>query len=323
MDSKIKEIKGLSKKNIDVIPRKLAVIYGGVSEEKDICNLEGKLMIKFFEKYGHSVYPIKIDKTNSFFKRLEKSPKFAILCLTEDLGIQWVLDLYGIKYNGSGPFSTTLSLDKTIVKQLISDVGIKTPAFQEIIKGEGIDNILWKNLVFPLVVKPSRCGSSHGISLVRSKVELQNALEKAFKDDSRVVLEQFIKGVEITVVCLGQTILGVVEIDKGKALIYNYETKLNGQVQCYEPARISKSAFKSVDEMIKKVIAVLGVRNLFRVDAIVKGDDVFFLEINTLPFMAEGGEPIEAVKNKGWNMYDFIEEVVIDALNYKPKRVLG
>lgn len=304
------------------IPKKIAVVYGGVSGEKDICNLEGELMIKFLKKHGHSVYPIKIDETNLFLKRLKKSPKFAILCLTEDLGIQWVLDLYGIKYNGSGPFSTTLSLDKTIVKQLVGDLGVKTPAFQEITK-EDKPNISRKKLTFPIVVKPSRCGSSHGISLVKSKSELRVALNKAFKDDSRVILEQFVKGIEVTIACLGRKILGVVEIDKGRESIYSYETKLHGQIRCYEPARISKQAFKSINEMAEKVIAAMDVRNLYRIDAIVKGDEVFFLEINTLPFMAEGGEPFEAVKNKGWDMYDFIREVVTEAINHKQERVLG
>lgn len=307
-------------KKIKVIPKELAVIYGGISGEKAICELEGKLMIEFLKKNGHTIYPIKIDGTTNFFKRLTRSPKFAVLCLTEDLGIQWVLDMYGIFYQGSGPFTTMLSLDKILVKRIVSSLGFLTPKFQILNKSEKIKESGIRS-GYPLVVKPSRSGSSHGLSFVTESYQLLPAFKKAFKDDTQIIVEEFIEGTEITIVGLTDKILGIVELDK-KISVYNYNTKLRGHVDCIEPARISEKATQNIHTMVKHLVKTFGLRNIYRIDAIVRNDEVYFLEVNTLPFLAEGSECYEAVKNKGVSMYNFLKMVFKDALANKKKRVL-
>lgn len=296
------------------IPKEIAVIYGGVSEEKEICTMEGELVIKLLLEKGHKVYPIRIDKSTNFVKLLEKSPKYAILCLSEDLGIQWILDIYGIKYNGSGPLATMLSLDKILVKKILEHSCILTPKFQILTKSNESENL---NIKFPLVVKPSRGGCSCGLSLVKERRSFGKALKKAFRYDTRILIEEFIDGIEITIVCLGKRILGIVEIDKASKPIYDYQTKLKGYISYKEPARISLSSIGYIHSVVPQLIDIFNLRNLFRVDAIVKGNKVFILEINTLPFLAEGGEPYEAVKNKGLNLYDLLEEIVYDFSKHK------
>lgn len=303
------------------IPTKIAVIYGGTSEEKEICTMEGERVIKLLSEKGHKIYPIKINGTRKFIQLLEKAPKYAILCLTEDLGIQWILDMFEIKYNGSGPLATMLSMDKVLVKMILENSDILTPKFQ-VLNNLNKPKKIEIKLNFPLVVKPSRSGSSHGLSLVTEKKDLTKAIRKAAKDDSQILIEEFVKGTEVTIVCLGKRILGIVELDKKGEPIYDYVTKLKGHISYVEPARISIKATEDIQTTIPKLVNLFSLRNLFRVDAIVQGTKVFILEINTLPFLANGGEPFEAVRNKGLDIYDFLKEVIYEFSTYKKIRPL-
>lgn len=309
------------KKNNFRIPKNIAVIYGGVSAETDICSMEGERIIELLYKYKHTVYPIKIDKDTNYFTLLQNSPKCAILCLSEDVGIQWVLEQYEIKYNGSGSFATMLSLDKILVKQILINSTISTPPFQ-ILNNSSSSQKTKIELDYPLVVKPARSGSSHGISLVKRQDQIQSAIQEAIKDDNQILIEEFIPGIEITIVCLGNRILGIIELDKKGDLMYDYDTKLKGHISYIEPARISIQSRKYIYNTIPKLVDIFSIRNLFRVDAIVKDNTVYILEINTLPFLAEGGEPYEAVKSKGWTMYDLLTEVVYDFTVHKKLRPL-
>lgn len=302
------------------IPKKISVFYGGVSGEKAICELEGKSMIEFLKKNGHEVYPIHVDKTMSFLNKLDKVPKCAILCLTEDLGIQWILDRHGIFYQGSGPLTTMLSMDKVLVKRIIESLGFST-AKDRIIRISDPLDISNISLNYPLIVKPVRSGSSHGLSFVSNEEELRLAIQKAFKDDSQILIEEFIKGIEVTIVGLGEEIVGVVELDKKKS-VYSYARKLRGHVEAIEPARIVPEALAQIKKLVKEAVRTLGLRNIYRIDAIVKGGEVYFLEVNTLPYIAEGSECYEAVRNKGLTMYVFLCKIVSDFLQAKNKRVL-
>lgn len=303
------------------IPKNMTVIYGGISEEKNICIMEGERIIKLLSQKGHKIYPIKIDGSNKFIKLLEKAPKCAILCLTEDLGIQWILDLYKIKYNGSGPLATMLSMDKVLVKIILEKSDILTPKFQ-ILNSSEVTGQIKGDLDYPLIVKPNRGGSSHGLSLVKSKINLEKSLEKAFKDDSQILIEEFIEGVEITIVCLGKKTLGIVELNKNGKPVYDYLTKFKGHISYVEPARIPTKATEYIHTTIPKLVDLLSLRNLFRVDAIVHGTKVYILEINTLPFLADGGEPFEAVRNEGIDIYEFLGDVIYDFTIYKKSRPL-
>ena len=311
--------KKIVKSPFDKIPKEIAVIYGGVSSEKEINTMEGERVIKLLSEKKHKVYPVKIDRSFRFIRLLSKLPKQAILCLTEDLGIQWLLDAYGIKYNGSGPLATMLSLDKILVKKILNSYDILTPKFQVITSTNKAKHFKNK-FKFPFVVKPSRCGSSHGLSLAKSKKHLHRAFRKAFKDDSHILIEEFIAGTEITIVCVGKKILGIVELDKEGKLIYDYQTKLKGHIGYREPAKISPKATYEIREWIPKLVDIFNLRNLFRVDCIVKRNKVYILEINTLPFLAYGGEPYEAVRNKGKSIYNLLEEIVYDFLTYEKSR---
>lgn len=292
------------------IPEYIAVIYGGTSAEKEISTKEGERTMKLLRLHGHNVYPVCIDDTADWLQRLRGAPRHAILCVSEDVGIQWVLKTFEIRHNGSGPLATILSFDKLLTKMLFTQAGIPTPRWQSFQRGDVIvpDAI---TVGYPIVVKPMRGGSSHGLSVVDESNQLNDAATLACLDDSRVLVEEFVDGTEITVVCIGARILGIVELLKDTR-VYTYATKLEGHIEYREPAQIETAARRHIEVIVQKVVDVFGVRNLWRLDAIVVKHTPFVLEINTLPFLAEGGEPYEAVRNKGWGLYDLMREITYD-----------
>jgi D-alanine-D-alanine ligase len=274
------------------------VIYGCTSAEKEISAKEGERTTKLLRSHRHSVYPIRVDDTAEWLQRLGGAPRHAILCVSEDVGIQWALGALEIRHNGSGPLATMLSFDKLLTKMLLAQAGISTPRWQSFSRGGAIaPDVI--TVGYPMVVKPVRGGSSHGLSVVDGPHQLKDAATLAFLDDRQILVEEFVDGTEITVVCLGARILGIVELLKD-ARVYTYATKLEGHIEYREPARIETTTRRYIEAIVQLVIDVFGVRNIWRLDAVVVKNTPFVLEINTLPFLAEGGEPYEAVRNKGW-----------------------
>lgn len=298
------------------IPHRIAVIYGGLGPEAEICTIEGKRIIKLLVDNHHDVFEVLVSKKSNFLDLLKGAPKQAILCLTEDISIQWVLDYYGIRYNGSGSIATSVSLDKALLKDIFFANKISTAAYKVInfsdIKTTTPSKL--HKLNYPLVVKPARSGTSSGLSLVETEKELKKALKAASQVDEKLVLEEYISGTEVTVVGLGKEILGIVELDKGANKLYDYETKVHGHVKLIASARISAKAATKLVDTAKRIASLVDVKNLFRIDVIVKDDIPYILELNTLPFLAEGGEPYEAVKGKGMSVYEYLGLIVNDFL---------
>lgn len=302
------------------IPEHIAVMYGGTSAETEISTKEGERTMKLLRLHGHTVYPVRVDDTAKWLQRLRGAPRHAILCVSEDVGIQWVLGAFDIRHNGSGPLATMLSFDKLLTKMLLAQAGVPTPRWQSFRRGDvTVPDVI--TVGYPLVVKPVRGGSSHGLSVVDGPNQLEDAATLAFLDDSQILVEEFVEGTEITVVCLGTRVLGIVELLKN-ARVYTYATKLEGHIEYREPARIEIAARRHIEAIVRQVIDIFGVRNLWRLDAVVMKNTPFVLEINTLPFLAEGGEPYEAVRNKGWGMYDLMREIIYDFCTNEPPRLL-
>ncbi len=276
--------------------------------------------MKLFRLHGHNVYPVLIDDTDKWLKRLQEAPRHAILCVTEDVGIQWIMKVFKIQYNGSGPLATMLSFDKLLTKVLLDQTGVPTPRWQSFGRGDDLtpDAI---TIRYPVIVKPVRGGSSHGMSVIDGPNQLHDAATLAFLDDSKILLEEFVDGTEITVVCIGARILGIVELLKDTRM-YTYATKLGGHIEYREPAQIATAARRKIEVIVQKMVDVFGLRSLWRLDVIVVRETPFVLEINTLPFLAEGGEPYEAVRNKGWELYDLMREIVYDFCTNGSPRLL-
>lgn len=196
--------------------------------------------------------------------------------------LQAVFDVAGIKYTGSGYLGSALAMNKSLSKTLFASAGIKTPKGITVQAGSAP----YKDVGFPCVVKPCSGGSSVGTSIVSSRTEYEKALELAFKYERAVIVEQFIKGRELTVGIMDGKALPVIEIIP-KAGFYDYKNKYQaGLTTELCPAPISADETARIQHISEEVNELLMIEAYCRVDFMMdENGDFYCLEANTLPGM--------------------------------------
>ncbi len=237
----------------------------------------------------------------------------------EDGKLQTILELRGIKYTGSNVFSSALAMDKDISKIILTSAGIKTPDWiilnrskvkpdMKIISG----NIL-NSIGYPSVVKPNDEGSTVGLSIVQPDVEdiqLGKSIDLAFKYSDKVLIEKYIKGRELTVPVIGDEAFPVVEI-KPIGGFYDYEHKYTkGMTEYFCPADIPADIETRVKENALLAHKILGCSVYSRVDFMLdENNDLFCLEVNTLPGMTETSLVPKSAAASGMSFTRLIERL--------------
>jgi D-alanine-D-alanine ligase len=203
----------------------------------------------------------------------------------EDGTIQALLDMANVKYTGSGHLSSALAMDKDLSKKLFTVAEVKTAEWlMAPVTVEQVEGILG----LPVVVKPSKQGSTVGLTLVKKREDLAPAIEEAGKYDDEVMIERFIPGRELTVGILGEIALPVGEI-LPKHEIYDYECKYTAGMATEEfPAKLSPEATEKVQQQAQAAFKALKLRGYARIDFRLTSEGEFYcLEANTLPGMTE------------------------------------
>jgi D-alanine-D-alanine ligase len=203
----------------------------------------------------------------------------------EDGTIQALLDMAHVRYTGSGHLSSALAMDKDLSKKLFRAAEVKTadwlmaPVTVEQVEGM---------LDLPVVVKPSKQGSTVGLSLVKKREDLAPAIAEASKYDDEVMIERFVPGRELTVGVLGDIALPVGEI-LPKHEIYDYECKYTAGMAVEEfPAKLSPEATERVQQQALAAFKALKLKGYSRIDfRMTEAGEFYCLEANTLPGMTE------------------------------------
>lgn len=201
----------------------------------------------------------------------------------EDGTIQALLDMAGVRYTGSGHLASALAMDKDLSKTLFRAAGVQTA---EWLMAPQPAALVEQSLGLPVVVKPSKQGSTVGLSIVRDVVDLDAAVAEAFKYDDEVMIERFIAGRELTVGVIGEEALPVGEIKPMKE-IYDYECKYTAGMAVEEfPANLSPSVTNKLQEQSLRAFRALKLRGYARVDFRLDArGECYCLEANTLPGM--------------------------------------
>jgi D-alanine-D-alanine ligase len=203
----------------------------------------------------------------------------------EDGTIQALLDMAHVKYTGSGHLSSALAMDKDLSKKLFRAADVKTADWlMAPVTIEQVEGMLG----LPVIVKPSKQGSTVGLTLVKKRDELLPAIAEASKYDDEVMIERFVPGRELTVGVLGDVALPVGEIIS-KHEIYDYECKYTAGMATEEfPARLSPEATERVQHQAIAAFKALKLRGYARIDFRLTSEGEFYcLEANTLPGMTE------------------------------------
>jgi D-alanine-D-alanine ligase len=197
--------------------------------------------------------------------------------------LQAVLDVIGVPYTGSGPLASALAMDKDLSKRLFRATGVPVPAwFMAPVAAEDVTTALG----WPVIVKPSKQGSSVGLTLVKKAQDLGDAVKLAARYDDEVMAEQFIPGRELTVGVLGDVPLPVGEIVP-KHELFDYETKYTpGMSEETFPAKIETLLARQLQEYALVAHRALKLSGYSRIDFRVSPEgDIFCLEANSLPGM--------------------------------------
>jgi D-alanine-D-alanine ligase len=235
----------------------------------------------------------------------------------EDGTIQALLDLSGVAYTGSGHLPSALAMDKDLSKYLMRAHDVQTPDWLMAVhqKSPPDAEAVGRTLGWPLIVKPSKQGSTVGLSIVKQPSDLLPAIAEAFKHDDEVMLEQFIAGRELTVSILGGTALPVGEIIAKKE-IYDYECKYTpGMAEEIFPAALSVGEAAEVQEKARRTFAALKLAGCARIDFRMTSDGQFYcLEANTLPGMTATSLVPQAAAAAGITFPDLCERIVLLAV---------
>ena len=298
--------------------KKVAVLMGGVSREREISLKTGKAILKALTEKGYSVTPIDVGEDIS--ERLAKEKiECAFLALHgrfgEDGTIQGLLELMGIPYTGSGVLASALAMHKIMAKKFFICEKIPTPRF-EVFQRKAIEKGLLQPISFPLplVVKPAREGSTIGISIVRKEEERVPALKRAGEYDEEILVEEFMEGKEITVGILEDIPLPIIEIVP-KSGFYDYHSKYTkGETQYILPARISREKYLYAQEISLKAYQTLGCSGVTRVDLMTdENENPFVIDVNTMPGMTETSLLPKAASFAGIPFEDLVERILLGA----------
>lgn len=207
----------------------------------------------------------------------------------EDGNLQGLLKLSGVPFVGSDNRGSAVSMDKAITKTILGTIDIPMANWRLFRNDYTEADIIWceEHLCYPMFVKPAGTGSSVGVSKVRDRQALIEAVKKALVYDAKVLVEEYIEGAEIETAVL-DTFEGTVASNPGEIVpnsdFYDYDTKyVNDTTSYYLPARLPKDTLEEIREMAVKIFHALDCRGLSRVDFFVGKKGIVFNEINTLP----------------------------------------
>ena len=225
--------------------------------------------------------------------------------------IQAAFDLFGIRYTGTGYLGSALAMNKGMAKQLFLENGIPTPRGTSLKRGEDAAKIETCGIHFPCVVKPCSGGSSIGVSIVHDKAEYEQALKEAFRWENELVIEDYVKGRELSVGVIDFQALPIIEIAPVEGF-YDYKNKYKaGSTVETCPAELSEQITKEMQGYAEKVAEVLGLNTYSRTDFLLDEEGrIFCLEANTLPGMTPTSLLPQEAKVTGVDFNQLCEKLI-------------
>lgn len=273
----------------------IALLAGGISSEREISLQSGDQVYEALDKKKFDV--IRYDPKTDLNRLVAEAPNIdaALIILHgpygEDGTVQGLLDLLDIPYQGSGVLGSAIAMNKLVSKHLYERFGLPVPPYIVIQHNNAIDPEEYlERLGMPLVVKPVKGGSSVGISIVKSKESLKNAVDEAFTHDDTVLIESYIDGIELTGGVIGNKnleALPIIEIIPDKEHeFFDYEAKYTaGITREICPARIDEDLTVKAQTYAKMAHSSLFCKGYSRTDMILKKREIYIIETNTIPGM--------------------------------------
>ena len=308
---------------------RVAVLKGGRSLERGISLRSAARVEDALERLGHEV--VAIDVGPDLVERLlADPPAVAFVAMHgeggEDGTVQELLEILGIPFTGPGAAACARCMDKVLAKRTIDEAGLPTPpwfafsqtAFRELGAADALGR-LEQTIGFPLVVKPSRGGSSLGVRFAAAAAEVPQALVSAFSYDDRVLLERFVDGRELAVSVLGDEALPVVEAILLEGDRYDFEARYEiGRTRFACPAELAPEEERAVTEAALGTYRALGCTGFARIDLILSPDGPYLLEANAIPGLTDTSLLPQAAEASGLTFEQLVAQILDLALHPAP-----
>lgn len=300
---------------------KVAVLKGGRSLERGVSLRSGARVEDALQRLGEEAVPL--DANGELVRRLlAERPDVAFVAMHgpggEDGTVQELLEILGIPFTGPGVAACALCMDKVLAKHALREAGVPTPdwfafnetAFRELGAGDTLGGIE-ERLGFPLVVKPSRGGSSLGVRFAAEAGEAPAALVSAFSYDDRVLLERFVDGRELAVSVVGDEPLPIVEAIPAEGDRYDFEARYEiGRTRFVCPAELSGAEAEAVTSTAGAAYEALGCSGFSRVDLILGPGGPQVLEVNAIPGLTDTSLLPQAAEAAGISFEGLIERIL-------------
>ncbi|MBS1628360.1 MAG: D-alanine--D-alanine ligase [Bacteroidetes bacterium] len=323
--------------------KKIALVTGGYSGEAEISYKSAITVGNNIDREKFDVYKIDIHPSGWWYiddagnKSLVNREDFTIthhtnklkfdavlLCIHgtpgEDGKLQGYFEMLGLPYTSCDAATSALTFNKRYTVAVAAFGGINVAKSMHLFKHTPTNTeTILKHLQLPVFVKPNNGGSSIGMSKVNTPDELQTALDKAFKEDNQILIEEFIKGREFTIGVFktkGEIIVLPITEIKTQKDFFDFEAKYQGKSEEITPAQISNEMLKQLESTAKNVYEILNCRGIVRIDFIYseKHNAPFMLEVNTVPGQSAASVVPQQVVAKGWTLKDFYTAVIEECL---------
>jgi D-alanine-D-alanine ligase len=294
----------------------VAVLLGGRSAEREISLMSGNAVLAALTRQGVDAHAF--DTRNRDLHEL-RSHEFDRVFIAlhgrygEDGTVQGALELMGIPYTGSGVMASSLAIDKWRTKLVWIGAGIPTPRFV-MLEADSDFKAVANDLGLPLIVKPSREGSTIGLTKVTRAQSMEAAYRKAAEHDDMVMAEEFIAGAEVTASILGEQTLPLIRIEAPGGR-YDYQAKyFSDETRYFCPSGLPPAQERRIQDLAREASRILDCRGWGRVDAMLdaKGEP-YLLEVNTVPGMTGHSLVPMAAKGAGIPFDDLVVRILEDA----------
>lgn len=322
--------------------KNIAVVYGGDSSEFVVSVKSSKNVFESIDPTIYNVWKVQmqgldwvvfegdevispIDKSDFSFIKNGNKIHFDFAYITihgtpgEDGKLQGYFDLVKIPYSTCGVYSSALTFNKYFCSNYLRNFNVPMAKSVRLFKGDAINpDKLVEELGLPVFVKPNAGGSSFGVTKVKEKAQLQEALELAMTESNDILVEEFIDGKEFTcglVKIAGEKIVFPVTEVIPQNEFFDYEAKyVAGKTDEITPARISPELTSKIQQLSSRIYDLCDCSGIVRVDYILKNGEFYFLEINTTPGMTATSFVPQQIKAMGKKLGDIIGMIIEDKL---------
>jgi D-alanine-D-alanine ligase len=298
---------------------RVGVIMGGISAEREVSLNTGNEIVKNLDANKYDIYPIVLNNKMDLLEKV-KGIDIAFLALHGNFGedgtVQSILEALNVPYTGCGVLSSAICMDKDITKRIIREAGIKTAEWMLVSKVEEIDYDQIKKMGYPVVVKPNSGGSSVATAIINDKEDIEGAVKMALKYDKEVMIEEFIKGDEITCSILDGKMMPVLVI-KPKSSFFDYTSKYSDDGADEYVVELEPMLQKQVEQMALTTYKLLKCSVYARVDMIVRNGIPYVLETNTLPGMTRNSLIPKSARAVNINFTQLLDIIINCSLKEK------